>query len=180
MDVELIEQGVQFILSGLEVDPSDHNFSETPQRFARAMQEIFAPHNGLPTSFEETYTEFILVRGHEMYTLCPHHLLPVRMVVSLAYMPMKRVLGLSKLIRIMQEVNSGPIMQERFTHDVLNRLSTALEGSYHGAAILVEGWHGCMAIRGVKSNATSITMACDRRFEADRGVMDRFLTLCRR
>lgn len=203
-----IEEGIKLVLEGLEVDPLDHNFTDTPQRYAKAMEELFAQHNGAPTSFEESYTDFILVRGHEIYTLCPHHLLPVRMVVSLAYIPDGKVLGLSKLVRVMQQANSGPVMQERFTYGVRERLEKALEvftvdgekidkprsghiitcmdpKSYDlqlnqkGICVLVEGWHGCMSMRGVKSNASTITMATSGLFETDSKMLDRFMFLVR-
>ena len=189
-----IEEGIKLVLEGLEVDPLDHNFTDTPQRYAKAMEELFAQHNGAPTSFEESYTDFILVRGHEIYTLCPHHLLPVRMVVSLAYIPDGKVLGLSKLVRVMQQANSGPVMQERFTYGVRERLEKALETvvtvykdpdgytyspNQKGICILVEGWHGCMSMRGVKSNASTITMATSGLFETDSKMLDRFMFLVR-
>lgn len=193
-----IEAGIRLVLEGLEVDLDDHNFTDTPQRYAKAMAEMFAQHNGAPTSFEETYTDFILVRGHEIYTLCPHHLLPVRMCVSLAYIPDGKVLGLSKLVRVMQQANQGPVMQERFTYGVRERLEKALETWYSGPSIfardnnpdsyfpnqkgicvLVEGWHGCMSMRGVQSNASTITMATSGLFETDSKMLDRFMFLVR-
>jgi GTP cyclohydrolase I len=204
-----IEAGIRLVLEGLEVDPLDHNFTNTPTRYAKAMGELFAQHNGPPTAFEESYTDFILVRGHEIWTLCPHHLLPVRMSVSLAYIPDGKVLGLSKLVRVMQQANSGPVMQERFTYGVRERLEHALEtykgpydanarpGPVHkpipepipegwsysanqkGICVLVEGWHGCMSMRGVKSNASTITMATSGLFETDAKMLDRFMFLVR-
>lgn len=203
-----IEEGIRLVLEGLEVDLDDHNFTETPQRYAKAMAEMFAQHNGAPTSFEETYTDFILVRGHEIYTLCPHHLLPVRMHVSLAYIPDGKVLGLSKLVRVMQQANQGPVMQERFTYGVRERLEHALEtfsspdgfkgsgpvakpvpnpipegweyaANQKGICVLVEGWHGCMSMRGVKSDASTITMATSGLFETDSKMLDRFMFLVR-
>ena len=184
MDKTKIEQGVSLILEGLEVDLTDHNFDETPQRVARAYTEIFASPERIATVFEEPYTDFILVKNHEMYTLCPHHLLPVRMRISLAYIPDGKVLGLSKLVRIMQQANSGPILQERFTSDVRSRLEHALETpgrkyspNQKGVCVLVEGWHGCIAIRGVRSTASTITMASAGLFDKDPKTLERFLAL---
>jgi GTP cyclohydrolase I len=185
-----IEAGVKMILAGLEVDPDDRNFHDTPQRFTKALAEMFAQHNGPPTAFEEQYTDFILVRGHELWTLCPHHLLPVRMHVSLAYIPDGKVLGLSKLVRVMQQANSGPVMQERFTYDVRTRMEKALEewvdfnkdvyrANQKGICVIVEGWHGCMSMRGVRSNASTITMATSGEFEKNPLMIDRVLLLTR-
>jgi GTP cyclohydrolase I len=179
MKNELLEQGVALILAGLEVDLDDHNFTDTPKRYAKALGEIFAQHNGPPTAFEECYTDFILVRGVKITTLCPHHLLPVRMRVALAYIPSGRVLGLSKLVRVMQQANTGPVMQERFTYAVRERLETALASTINGICIMVEGTHDCMALRGVKSDATTITMATSGRFDTEPALLDRFLLLTR-
>jgi GTP cyclohydrolase I len=179
VDKTTIAKGVQLILEGLGVDKSDHNFFDTPQRYARALEEIFAPPLNHTTTFEESYADFILVREHEIHTLCPHHLLPMRMLVSLAYIPNGRVLGLSKLVRIMQKANSGPIMQERFTYAVKDILEESLEQEVDGICVLVEGWHGCMSMRGVRSSASTITMASSGHFADDDRMLDRFLSLVR-
>lgn len=200
-DDSKIRAGVQLILEGMAVDLKDHNFTDTPKRYAKAMKELFAQHEGEPTTFEEKYADFILVRGHEIYTLCPHHLLPVRMLVSVAYIPDGRVLGLSKLVRAMQAANVGPIMQERFTDKVKENLERDLgivstvgettlagnsveishyEPNQNGIVVLVEGWHGCMSMRGVKSTASTITMSASGHFEDDPAMLDRFLMLVRR
>ena len=179
MNRKLIEEGVSLILKGMNVDLSDHNFTDTPKRYAKAVDELFLQHSGEPTTFVESYTDFVLVRGHELHTLCPHHLLPVRMLVSLAYIPDGRVLGLSKLVRIMQQANVGPIMQERFTYSVREKLEYSLRMQQKGICVLVEGWHGCMALRGVKSQASTVTMATSGEFAVDYKMLDRFLLLTR-
>lgn len=179
MDQPLIAAGVKLILQGLEVDPSDHNFTDTPARYAKAMAEMFAQPSSSLTTFEESYSDFILIRGHKMYTLCPHHLFPVRMSVSIAYIPDGRVLGLSKLVRVMQMANTGPVMQERFTYAVREILNAALLHGNKGICVLVEGHHGCMQCRGVKSDASTITMAASGAFEDDTRMLDRFMFLVR-
>jgi GTP cyclohydrolase I len=171
MNKDLIAEGISLVLKGLNVDLTDHNFTDTPKRYAKAMEELFAQHPGEPTSFEETYTDFILVRGHNMYTLCPHHLLPVRMLVSLAY--------------------SGPVMQERFTGEVVNRMERALESGIMVAGRMVtdgyqpgqkgiychvEGWHGCMAMRGVQSNASTITEMSTGQFKKDAALVAKVMS----
>jgi len=101
------------------------------------------------------------------------------MLVSLAYIPDGRVLGLSKLVRIMQQANVGPIMQERFTYSVREKLEYSLRMQQKGICVLVEGWHGCMALRGVKSQASTVTMATSGEFAVDYKMLDRFLLLTR-
>lgn len=165
MNSDLIEQGVRLILRGLDCDLRDQNFQDTPERVAKVYRQMFASNEKGWNDFKETYADIILMRGHEMFTVCPHHLLPVRMVISLAYRPAGRVLGLSKLARVCQEVNSGPILQEAFTARVVQLLSD-LTGA-QDVACRVIGEHGCMKIRGVRSNASTITEKFLGAFEQD-------------
>src|SRR5258708_28963964 len=121
MNSHKIEKGVALILAGLEVNPTDHNYAETPERYARALVEMFSPPETEWATFEEDFSDFILLRGHTMWSLCPHHLLPVNFNVSLAYVPNGNVLGLSKLARLLYECNDGLLLQERFTKLALDK-----------------------------------------------------------
>lgn len=155
MNADLIEEGVKLILQGLSCDLNDHNFQDTPARVAKCYRQMFASSEKGWNDFVETYNDLILLRGHELWTLCPHHLLPVCMKVYIAYKPVGRVIGLSKLARVLQEVNSGPLLQERFTFEAAKLL-----GDLTGAkdvACLVVGEHGCMRIRGVKTDGDVVT-----------------------
>src|SRR5216684_6646410 len=109
MNSHLVEKGVELILKGLDVNRNDHNYTDTPERYARALQEMFTPEDTEWATFHEEYSEFILLRGHKMWSLCPHHLFPVKFKVSLAYVPNGEVLGLSKLARLLHECNNGPL-----------------------------------------------------------------------
>lgn len=146
---------MKLILEGLGCDLRDQNFLDTPTRVAKCYRQMFASSEKGWNDFEETYNDMILLRGHEVHTLCPHHLLPVEMRVYLAYKPRGRVIGLSKLARVLQEVNSGPILQERFTYKCAELLCQ-LTGA-EDAACLVIGKHGCMRIRGVKTHGDVTT-----------------------
>jgi len=172
-----IEAGVRLILQGLECSTRDQNFAETFECVARMYEEIFNGNDGkeeYPT-FDETYADFILLRRHKVWSFCPHHLLPVRMVTSIAYIPDGKVLGLSKLARILYDCNSGPILQEAFTDKVVSRLSSIVHAK--GAACYVEGSHGCMQIRGVKSDGDVITSAYSGVFHDDAILQSRFFQL---
>jgi GTP cyclohydrolase I len=148
-----IEQGVRLVLEGLGCDLKDQNFKETPERVARVYRQMFtSPEKGWAT-FEEQTTDIVLLRSHELYTLCPHHMLPVRLVVSIAYRPVGHVIGLSKLARVLQEVNRGPMLQEAFGKAAVDTLQS-LTGC-QDAMIRVEGEHGCMRIRGVKAKGNT-------------------------
>jgi GTP cyclohydrolase I len=178
MDLSKIERGVELILKGLDCDLSDRNFTETPERVARAYAEMFAPKDREWATFPEDFNDFILLRGHTLHTLCPHHLLPVELSVSLAYIPNGHVLGLSKLARILDECNTGPVLQEKFTRDCLGALNQICP-DIQGAACLIEGRHDCTRIRGIRSEASFVTYRLEGKFkEAD--LEYRFFDLCRR
>jgi GTP cyclohydrolase I len=174
----LIEEGVKQLLLGLEVELTDPNFKDTPVRFRRFLQEMFQEREPEWATFEETYSDFILLKGHKLFTLCPHHLLPVELVVSVAYIPNGKVLGLSKLARLLHESNRGPILQEKFTKEVLKRLQQVCEYTA-GCAVLVDGQHGCTKMRGVKSDARFLTYRVEGAFDTDTILQQRFFTLAR-
>lgn len=178
-DFHLIEKGASLILRGLGADVvNDRNFIETPERYARALAEMFLPEDKGWAVFPEDYNDFILLRDHLLWSLCPHHLLPVKLYVSVAYIPNRNVLGLSKLARLCDDCNRGPLLQEAFTKAVLDQLYRICRG-VRGAACLVEGRHGCMEMRGVRSNAHFLTYSFRGEFEANERLQDRFIAMSR-
>lgn len=179
IDQHKLERGAALILEGLGADRrTDHNFTDTPERYARALMEMFTPKDTEWNSFKEDYNDFILLRDHRLYSLCPHHLFPVKLFVSIAYIPDGNVLGLSKLARLTAECNRGPLLQERFTKDVLAMLTKVCK-RVKGAACLVEGKHGCLEMRGAKSDAHFLTYKFMGEFETNSQLQDRFLALCK-
>ncbi len=114
-----------------------------------------------------------------MYSLCPHHLLPVEFKVHLAYIPYKKVLGLSKLVRLLQECNKGPLLQEKFTSMITKELKRVCPTS-QGVACLIEGIHSCAKIRGVKTEGSFMTYNLTGAFLEDRDLSERFFQLLRR
>lgn len=174
-----LEQGAALILEGLGVDrKKDRNFQDTPERYARALMEMFTPKETEWASFPEEYNDFILLRDHRMYSLCPHHLLPIKMFVSIAYIPNGHVLGLSKLARLAHECNRTPLLQERFTAQICAFLNEICKGT-KGVAALVEGKHGCMEMRGLRSDAHFLTYKFNGEFLTNQQLQDRFLALCK-
>ncbi|KKL09900.1 hypothetical protein LCGC14_2561210, partial [marine sediment metagenome] len=157
----------------------DRNFLETPERVARFYVEMFEPKTTEWATFPEDYNDFVLLKNHRVYSLCPHHLLPVELDVSIAYVPDGNVLGLSKLARLLDECNSGPLLQERFTKEVTERLKGLCPG-IRGAACLIEGVHGCTKIRGVRTEAKFVTYHLEGLFREDPGMEERFFQLTRR
>lgn len=179
MDQHLLEKGAALILKGLGADTKhDRNYQDTPERFARALVEMFKPPDTEWAVFPQEGSNLIILRDHRLYTLCPHHLLPVKLYVTVAYIPDKNVLGLSKLARVTQLCNSGPLLQEAFTRAVVDKLAEICKG-IKGAACLVEGKHGCMEYRGVKSDAHFLTYAMSGEFETNLRLQDRFFALAK-
>lgn len=174
-----VEAGVSLILRGLGVNQLDHNYTETPERVARAYYEMFNPQETEWATFEEEYTDFILLRGHQLYSLCPHHLFPVKFNVSLAYVPNGEVLGISKLARLLHECNKGPLLQEAFTKQAIQKVHSICRG-VHGVACFIQGEHGCMTMRGVHTDADLVTYRLDGVFKEDKDLERRFFDLMRK
>lgn len=173
-----IERGIRLVLKGLGCDTKDNNFLETPERYGRAMVEMFSPPDIDYTTFTEEYSEFILLKGHHLWTLCPHHLFPVKFVVDLAYIPNGAVLGLSKLARLLHDINRGPLLQEKFTNDIVNKMKGEVSG-VQGVACRIEGIHGCAQMRGVHTSGSFITYKMSGKFN-DAAIEQRFFELIRR
>lgn len=178
MNYSQIEDGMRLIMKGMEMDLNDPALSPTPERYRRFLQELFDSKEPSWATFLEDYTDFVLLRKHKLWTLCPHHFLSVEMEVSLAYVPSGMVLGLSKLARVLHDTNRGPVMQEKFTRDVLSRVKIICKGT-KDVAIYVKGVHDCMRVRGIKSDASLITYRCEGIFDTDPVMQQRFFSLLR-
>lgn len=156
MDSAKIEEGARLVLEGLGVDLTNHNFATTPRRYAEVMRELFCPKDtGWPV-FNEEYTNVVIMRNYAFYTLCPHHLLPIRIVSTVAYKPNGLVIGASKLVRLVHEVNRKPETQEKLTYLILEAIHDYTKGTSKGGAVLLMGVHGCMSMRGVRASDTEM------------------------
>lgn len=175
INMSKIERGVRLILEGINADLSDRNYKGTPSRVARMYREMLSPPRNSLRTFEEHHDNMVILRGHTAFGLCPHHLLPVEMRVSLAYIPRKRVLGLSKLARAVDEHLTTPILQESLTDTIAHCLHERLEPL--GVGVVIVGSHGCMRYRGVRTNADVITSAVTGVFRNVAGARDEFLRL---
>ena len=156
LDRKKIEAATSLLLEGLGQDPKDVNFRDTPRRVYRLYRELLNPRRVTYTTFPDAYGSMVILRGHRVHGICPHHLLPVEMFVYVGYIPDKKVLGLSKLARVAEEQLTAPITQEGFTNAIAARLEHVKP---KGIAVVVSGRHGCMRHRGVKTDADVITSA---------------------
>lgn len=177
MDLELIQQGAQLMLEGLGVDLKDHNFATTPQRVAKVFREVFAPPETEWPVFAEDYTDIVIMKGHTFWTFCPHHMLPVKLRASVAYLPQGQVIGASKLVRMLHDANRMPMTQERLTAAAIENIERLTKHTSRGAAVMLTGKHGCFEIRGAKSDAEMVTCKFTGEFLSNTDLQYRFMSL---
>ncbi len=165
IDKEKIEKAVVMILEAVGEDPHREGLKNTPKRVAKMYEEIFQglhrdPKEHLKTFFEEDkHDEMVLVKDISVYSMCEHHLLPFYGKAHVAYIPAGgRIVGLSKLVRVVDEIARRPQLQERITSTVANTIMEVLRPE--GVLVVVEAEHLCMSIRGVnKPGALTVTSA---------------------
>ncbi len=163
VDLARIERAVREILVAIGEDPNRDSLRETPGRVARMYAELFRglhsdPRRHLRKVFEERYDEMVLVRDISFNSMCEHHLLPFMGVAHVGYVPNGKVVGLSKLARVVEEVSRRPQVQERMTHQIADLLHEEL--SPKGVIVVLEATHTCMTIRGVaKPGSITVTSA---------------------
>jgi len=171
----LVRQGVALMLRGFEVDPADSNYKDTPRRVAKLYRELFTPAHNNMAVFPEKHDNMILLRGHSVVGVCPHHLLPVQFKVWLGYIPDHNVLGLSKLGRIIEDQLTGPVLQETLTERIASAMMQAV--SPRGVAVVVSGSHGCMQLRGLRTQADIVTSSMRGVFLLNPPAREEFLRL---
>ena len=155
MDRERIENAVREILIAVGEDPDREGLLETPSRVARMYEEIFSgletdPEKFLKVFSEEKNDEMVVVRDIPLYSMCEHHLLPFVGRAHIVYIPKEgKVIGLSKLARIVDCFARRPQIQERLTSQIADFLMDRLEP--HGVAVVIEAEHLCMTMRGARA-----------------------------
>jgi GTP cyclohydrolase I len=163
VDIPRIEKAVREILLAIGEDPDREGLIRTPNRVARAYGELMAglrtePREHLKTVFRERYDEVVLLRDISFHSLCEHHLLPFTGKAHVAYLPDGKVVGLSKLARLVEGFARRPQVQERLTTQIADALMEELQPI--GAVCVIEATHTCMTIRGAnKPGSTMVTSA---------------------
>lgn len=153
VDLARIESAVREILAAVGENPDREGLLETPARVARMYAEMFSglktdPRIHLQKVFTEKYDEVVLVRDIDFCSMCEHHLLPFTGKAHVGYLPDGKVVGLSKLARVVEEVARRPQVQERMTEVVADLIESEL--SARGVAVVLEASHSCMTIRGIR------------------------------
>ncbi|WP_202876983.1 GTP cyclohydrolase I FolE [Ornithinimicrobium humiphilum] len=181
VDLEAAEAAAADLLAALGLDLTQESLVDTPRRMARALHELMAPEGFELTSFanEEGYDELVLVRDIPVRSLCEHHMLPLVGVAHVGYLPDRRILGLSKLARMVDLHSRRPQTQERLTTAVADHLRRELAPA--GVGVVVEAEHTCMTLRGARApGARTLTSAVLGRLRDDPSSRAEFLSLARR
>jgi GTP cyclohydrolase I len=161
VDLETIQQAVYQIMVAVGEDPNRQGLKDTPKRVARMYAELLDGYRIDPVElindalFEDVYDEMVVVRDIEFYSLCEHHLLPFLGRAHVAYLPRGRVIGLSKIPRIVDMFARRIQVQERMTRQIAEFIQGLLNP--FGVAVVVEGLHLCATMRGVKKHDARMT-----------------------
>ena len=154
IDLPAAERAVTDLLAALGQDLADEHTKDTPRRVAAAYAELLAPRSFNLTTFpnDEHYDELVLARDIPFHSLCRHHMLPFTGVAHVGYLPGERILGLSKLARVVELFARGLQVQERLTKQVADWLQEQLEPK--GVGVVLEAEHLCMSLRGVRATGS--------------------------
>jgi GTP cyclohydrolase I len=160
IDLARAERAVAELLGALGQDTSDEHTRGTPRRVAAAYAEMLTPRAFNLTTFpnDEGYDELVLARDIPFHSLCQHHMLPFKGIAHVGYLPGERILGLSKLARVVELFARGLQVQERLTKQVADWLQDQLDPK--GVGVVMEAEHLCMSLRGVQAaGARTVTSA---------------------
>ncbi len=180
IDGQAIQQAVALMLQSIGEDPGREGLRRTPERVARMFTELFSGYRADSVAlvndalFDVTYDEMVLVRDIEFFSMCEHHMLPFIGRAHVAYIPDGKVLGLSKIPRIVDMYARRLQVQERLTRQIADFIRDLLKPQ--GVAVVIEGLHMCTMMRGVKKHdARMTTSAMHGAFRANLATRQEFL-----
>ena len=180
IDLDNLEHAIQQMLDAFGENPKRHGLQHTPERVARMYGELLSGYREDPIAmvndaiFEVSYDEMVIIRDIEFYSLCEHHMLPFMGRAHVAYIPSGRVIGLSKIPRIVDLFARRLQVQERMTRQIADMLNALLKPQ--GVAVVVEGLHLCSMMRGVrKHDARMTTSAMIGAFRNNLATREEFL-----
>lgn len=164
-DLKNIEQAVGRIIKAIGEDPRREGMRETPRRIAEMYAELFSgigqdPSGELKVGFEAGHHEMVIIKDIPFYSLCEHHFLPFYGVAHIGYVPRGRVVGISKVARVLEILARRPQLQERLTTQVADTLLNALKPD--GVAVVIQAEHLCMTMRGIKKPGSNIVTSATR------------------
>jgi GTP cyclohydrolase I len=180
IDVDAVRDAAEQLLAALGVDVEHGSLSETPRRMADAYAELLTPEPFELTTFANDggYDELVVARDIPFHSLCEHHLLPFVGVAHIAYIPGERIVGLSKLARVVEHFARSLQVQERLTQQVSDLIEAELAPK--GVGVVLEAEHFCMSLRGVrKTGSRTVTSALHGLVRDDPRTRQEFLALTR-
>jgi GTP cyclohydrolase I len=165
IDQQRIRDAVREILLAVGEDPAREGLRDTPDRVARMYTEMFSglrkdPREPLQKTFTQKYDEMVLVKDIGFESMCEHHLLPFIGKAHIAYLPNGKIVGLSKLARVVEVLARRPQVQERMTEELADLLMEQLNA--RGVAVILEASHTCMTIRGIRKPHSICTTSAMR------------------
>jgi GTP cyclohydrolase IA len=165
VDQERIEQAIASIIEAIGEDPGREGLVDTPKRVARMYAELLSgleqdPVALLQVGFEEGHEEMVVMKDIPFYSLCEHHFLPFHGKVHVGYVPSGRIVGVSKLARVVDSLARRPQLQERLTTEIADTLVTGLEPQ--GVAVVIEAEHLCMTMRGIRKPGSKVVTSATR------------------
>jgi GTP cyclohydrolase I len=178
IDLTAAERAARGLLDALGVDLSDESVRDTPRRMARMYAELLTPQSFNPTTFPNDggYDELVVATGIPFHSMCEHHLLPFVGVAHVGYLPGERIIGLSKLARVLELYARDLQVQERLTTQIARWLDDHLQPK--GVGVVLEAEHLCMSLRGVqKAGARTVTSALHGLVRDDPRTRQEFLAL---
>jgi GTP cyclohydrolase I len=181
IDQDRIRAAVHEILLAVGEDPEREGLRETPDRVARMYAELFAglhkdPREHLKKKFTQKYDEMVVVRNIGFESLCEHHLLPFVGKAHVAYLPNGKIVGLSKLARVVEVLSRRPQVQERMAEELADLLMEELEP--RGVGVILEAAHTCMTIRGIrKPDSDLVTSAMRGAFKENQSTRAELMAL---
>lgn len=160
IDYSKVETGIKLILEGIGEDCTRDGLVDTPKRVAKAYGELFAgydqtPQEHLGVTFETSDSQLVVVRDIKFYSMCEHHMLPFFGTVDIIYTPNNKVVGLSKLARLVEVYARRLQIQEQLTYQIAQGILKELNSQ--GVYVRIKGQHMCMSMRGVNNDATTVT-----------------------
>jgi GTP cyclohydrolase I len=178
-----IKQATRSIIEAIGEDPHRESIKDTPQRVAEMYAELFSglhadPKAELMVDFEEGYEEMVILRDIPFYSMCEHHLLPFHGMAHVGYIPSPggRVVGVSKLARVVEICARRPQLQERMTQQIADAIFESLQPA--GVAVVIQAEHLCMVMRGIKKPGTTvITSSVRGNFRSKVATRSEFLSL---
>ena len=166
VDRDRISKAVEEIIAGIGDDPTREGLAGTPARIAEMYAEIFAglkedPRELLEVAFEkEEHEEMVVLKDIPFYSMCEHHFLPFHGLAHVGYIPRRRLVGISKLARVVETLARRPQLQERLTGQIAD---TIMEGlGARGVAVVIEAEHLCMTMRGVRKPGSRLVTSANR------------------